>query len=254
MRVQRWEKATEWPLTATAAVFLVGYSVEVLARPAGVAARLVDLVIWITWAIFAVDFAVRLVLAHRRWHWLGRHLLDLGAVALPVLRPLRVIRLVALLRVVERAAGRKLHGRVAMYAVAGAIMIVYVGGLAELEAERSAPGSTIHTFGDALWWAATTITTVGYGDRFPVTAEGRLIAVGLMIAGVAMLGMITATLAAWLVDRVSEQDQEQQAATRAQVATLQDQVQTLNDRLEQVLHGVAGSAEFEPGRESDPAP
>jgi voltage-gated potassium channel len=55
--------------------------------------------------------------------------------------------------------------------------------------------ANIKTFGDALWWALSTMTTVGYGDRYPTTGEGRLVAGGLMLAGVALLGVITASLA-----------------------------------------------------------
>jgi voltage-gated potassium channel len=79
---------------------------------------------------------------------------------------------------------------------------VFVAGLASLDAERSNPDANITTFGDALWWACTTITTVGYGDFFPVTAQGRLIAVALMIAGITMLGVVTAALASWFIERL----------------------------------------------------
>lgn len=71
-----------------------------------------------------------------------------------------------------------------------------------LDAEQAAPGANIKTPGDALWWAATTVTTVGYGDRYPVTTQGRLIAVALMVVGIAMVGAITASVAAWLVSQV----------------------------------------------------
>jgi hypothetical protein len=67
-----------------------------------------------------------------------------------------------------------------------------------IDAERDAPDASIAIMGDALWWA---ITTVGYGDRYPTTTTGRAIAVELMMAGIALLGVVTATLASWLVDR-----------------------------------------------------
>jgi voltage-gated potassium channel len=54
-----------------------------------------------------------------------------------------------------------------------------------LDAERSSPDANISDFGDAIWWAATTMTTVGYGDHYPVTAAGRLVAFGLTIGGMA---------------------------------------------------------------------
>jgi voltage-gated potassium channel len=66
-------------------------------------------------------------------------------------------------------------------------------------AERGQPGSTINNVGDGFWWAITTLTTVGYGDIYPTTTEGRVIAVGLMISGICVLGVISATVAAWFV-------------------------------------------------------
>ena len=80
-------------------------------------------------------------------------------------------------------------------------MAVGLGAIAVLDAEQDADGANITTFGDALWWASTTVTTVGYGDRFPVTTSGRLVAVALMLVGIAAIGAITAGVAAWLVSR-----------------------------------------------------
>jgi voltage-gated potassium channel len=67
------------------------------------------------------------------------------------------------------------------------------------------------TFPDALWWAATTVTTVGYGDRYPVTAVGRLVATGLMVVGIALLGVITASVAAWFVRNIQAAREEVEA-------------------------------------------
>ncbi|WP_342451801.1 potassium channel family protein [Arthrobacter sp. H16F315] len=77
--------------------------------------------------------------------------------------------------------------------------------LAVLDAEKNAPGSNLTTFGDAVWWAMTTITTVGYGDHYPVTVLGRCVAAGLMVGGVAVLGVVTASVASWMVQSVAEE-------------------------------------------------
>ena len=66
--------------------------------------------------------------------------------------------------------------------------------------------ANIASYPDALWWAVTTITTVGYGDRFPMSTAGRGVAVVLMIAGIAMFGVITATIAAYFVEQKAEED------------------------------------------------
>jgi voltage-gated potassium channel len=75
-----------------------------------------------------------------------------------------------------------------------------------LEFERGNPDANIDSYPDALWWAATTITTVGYGDRFPMSPAGRGVAVVLMIAGIAMFGVITASIAAYFVEQKAEED------------------------------------------------
>ena len=79
-----------------------------------------------------------------------------------------------------------------------------VAALAVLEAERKNPRANLQCFGDVLWWHATTVTTVGYGDRFPTTAEGRFVGVGPVVAGIALVGVVTAALASWFVEKVAE--------------------------------------------------
>jgi voltage-gated potassium channel len=75
-----------------------------------------------------------------------------------------------------------------------------------LSFERDTPASNIHSYPDALWWAVTTITTVGYGDRFPISPAGRGVAVVLMVSGIALFGVITASIAAYFVEQKTEQD------------------------------------------------
>ena len=118
-----------------------------------------------------------------------------------------------------------------MYTVVSTFLLVFVSSLAMLDAERTYPGASITTFGDALWWAFTTITTVGYGDLYPVSFTGRCIAVALMVGGIALLGTITATIASWLVEKVAERDEASQAATRRQVRELSLQVQKMQEKL-----------------------
>ena len=89
-----------------------------------------------------------------------------------------------------------------------AVIIFAAAGL-EVAFEIHARGSNIHGFADALWWAVVTVTTVGYGDKFPVTALGRGVAVVLMLVGIGLIGVLTATVASFFV---SEKADEEQAA------------------------------------------
>ncbi|MBO1754643.1 two pore domain potassium channel family protein [Allobranchiibius sp. CTAmp26] len=191
-----------------AVLFLSAYAVPIISPHVDRAVRHACWAVqWSCWALFAVDYVARLALSHQRGRWFVRHLLDLAVIALPMLRPLRLLRLVTLLHVFNRGATSTLRGRVVAYVVGGAVLLSFVAALAATDAERGHPGANINSFGDAWWWAISTMTTVGYGDRYPVTTEGRFVAIGLMISGIALLGTVTATLASWLSDRVrSESD------------------------------------------------
>jgi voltage-gated potassium channel len=102
------------------------------------------------------------------------------------------------------SAGAAFRARVLVYLAGAAVLVSYIAALAVFDAERDVQGANITSFGDALWWAAVTITTVGYGDYTPVTLRGRGIAVTLMLGGVAVLGVLTATLSSWIVQRVGQ--------------------------------------------------
>jgi voltage-gated potassium channel len=225
---EQWHARTEAPLTATAVLFLVVYSWSVLADLQGDLEEAAEWVMWSLWFVFVVDYVVRLLLAEHRLHWFATHLLQFLMVALPVLRPLRLLRLLMLFDVLRRATGELMRGRVTVYVAGSAAMLVYIASLAELESERHAPGAHIVAFHDALWWAFETITTVGYGDRVPVTVEGRAVAIGLMIAGIAMLGVITATIASWMVERVQLADRESDAVTVAHIDALTERLERLS--------------------------
>lgn len=117
------------------------------------------------WALFVVDYVVRLALAPRRGRFFVHNLFDLLVVALPLLRPLRLLRLLTLLHVLNRHVAGSLRGRVVTYVVGATSLVLFVASLAILETERGKPSATIQSFGDALWWSASTVPTVGYGDR-----------------------------------------------------------------------------------------
>jgi voltage-gated potassium channel len=224
---QRWEQATDWPLMVAAVVFLAAYAVPVLAPD--LPTWLLDLcrwLIWITWGIFVVDIAVRLALADERLRYLVRHWYDVLVIALPLLRPLRLLRLIPLLSVLNRRAKIRLRGRVAIYVAGGAFLLAFCAATAVLDAERSSPDANITDFGDAIWWAGSTMATVGYGDRYPVTGNGRLVGFALMVCGIALLGTVTATLASWLVESVQ--------AEKEPAEDLQATVRRLEARVDQL--------------------
>ena len=226
-RLRRWEEATDWPLMVAAVIFLAAYAVPILAPTLpGWLLGLCQWLIWITWGIFVVDIVVRLSLADERLRYLVRHWYDVLVVALPLLRPLRLLRLIPLLSVLNRRAKIRLRGRVAIYVAGGASLLAFCAATAVLDAERSSPNANITDFGDAIWWAGSTMATVGYGDRYPVTGIGRLLGFGLMVGGIAVLGTVIATLASWLVENV-QAEKEPAEDLQATVRRLEAKVDQL---------------------------
>lgn len=198
-----WERRADPLLTAAAVGFLAAYAVPIIWPESPAAIRdTCEVLTWLVWGAFALDYVARLVLSQDRRAYVRRHLLDLAIIALPLLRPLRLLRLVTMLKFIDASATNRFRGRILTYVLGGASLLGFVGALAVLDAERETPGGNIDTFGDALWWAFTTMTTVGYGDRYPVTTMGRFVAVGLMVGGVTILSTVTAMLASWMVERV----------------------------------------------------
>jgi voltage-gated potassium channel len=229
--LQRFERYSEWPLAAAAIAFLVLFSVQVLApRPAN-QAHMFWMIDWVIWGVFMLDYLVRLYLAPRRWHWFVRHLIDFAIVTLPLLRPLRLVRLLILIELLQKAIGDAFRGKIVVYTVSGVLLLIYTGSLAVFDKERYLHGATINSFGKALWWSITTVTTVGYGDVYPITNTGRVIAVLLMIGGISLVGVVTAALASWIIERVAEEETEIQSVTVAHIEELRAEIRALGQQL-----------------------
>ncbi|GAA3272638.1 MULTISPECIES: potassium channel family protein [Dactylosporangium] len=243
-RADAWERRTAGPLTALAVVFLVAYAVPIL-RP-GLDRRWHDACEMATiaiWALFVGDYAVRFLLHVRRWPFVRGHLFDLAVLLLPAMRPLRVLRLFTAVLVLTRRTEVWARGRLALYVGATSILLIFVAALAVLDAERGSPDANITSYSEALWWACVTITTVGYGDHFPVTTDGRLVAIGLMMGGIGLIGFVTGSLATWIVDRISVKDDNQQDATKSDIALVLAEVQALRAEVAELKAQIPSAAE-----------
>jgi voltage-gated potassium channel len=234
-----WRRRFEVPLIIGAVLYLVAYSIQVTSHPGPAASRFLEGIVWGVWCLFLVDYLVSLLSAPSRGRWFSRHLHELVILLLPMLRPLRLLRLIPLLRVLNRSGGDALRGHIVLYVISAMTVLGYAGALAVLDVEQDAPGATIVTLPDALWWALTTVTSVGYGDYYPVTGAGRLVAAGLMIGGIGVLSAVTAAFASWLVENVGTARAEAEAT--ASDTRMQDQLTSVSLQIDtltrQLAHG-----------------
>ena len=202
LAVQKWEQRSTIPLAALALVYLALYAVEVLGDEKLV--QLFDLIVFsdLIWAIFIVDFVARFVMHDDKKLFLKRNVIELIGLILPFFRAFRMFRVVIAIGFLARAA-QTLQSRINVYLGIVLPLLVFTCSLGIYDAEHDAPGATITNFGDAIWWALVTVTTVGYGDYYPVTFEGRFIAVLLMLSGLALVSVITVSFASWFLDRLN---------------------------------------------------
>ena len=200
--VQRWERLSTVPLSLLAIVYLGLYAFEVLGDQATV--KLFDLVLFsdLIWAIFIIDFVIRFFMHDSKKLFLKRNVIELIGLILPFFRAFRMFRVVIAIGFLARAA-QSLQARINIYLGLILPLLVFTCSLGVYEAEHNAPNATITNFGDAIWWAFVTVTTIGYGDYYPVTFEGRAIAVLLMLSGLALVSVITVSFASWFLERMN---------------------------------------------------
>ncbi|MEU2553007.1 potassium channel family protein [Streptomyces sp. NPDC013313] len=203
----RWEQRTEIPLFVGSLIFLAAYATLVLAVGLPSFWRDLCLVTMLAlWVLFAADYVVRWRLGGQRFlRFVSTHFLHTVVVLLPLLRPLRIV---PLYDVIQRRQGDprlSLYARVIAYASLSTLLLGFSGSLAVYQQERGVPGANMQTFGDAVWWAAATLSTVGYGDIVPVTPLGRVIATGMMACGLGLLGAVTGSFSSWLMATFSRE-------------------------------------------------
>jgi voltage-gated potassium channel len=239
-RRQGWYRVTEGPLMVLALVFLLAYSAPILfpdLPPEWIRlARVVQLAIW---PLFAIDYAVRLVQAPDRRAFVRKHPLHLAAVLIPALRPLALLGRASAALVRYRRSRAELRYTVTTYVAGTIVLLTLLAAVVVLDAERGRPGALIESVGDAFWWSMVTVTSVGYGDLYPVTGIGRLMGGLLMIMGIALFGVVTANIAAWFVEQFNVSDPRSRQAHQLEQILAELTALRQDNRIEQLTHEIA---------------
>jgi voltage-gated potassium channel len=190
--------------------------------------------LFILWAVVLVEYVVRLVVTPDRRGYLSRRWVEPATVVVPPLQGWHLVGIEKMSLLIHEGELRmeailKHHSlfRV-LIAAAGTL---FLGAWLVLLFEENAKGSNIHTYPDAVWWAIVTVTTVGYGDRYPVTAGGRIVAAILMLVGIGLIGVLTATVASVFIKEHTDANRKE---FRKGHADLGQQLSVISDRLADV--------------------
>lgn len=251
-RLDAYEHRTALAMVLLAVGYLVLYSFYVLDE--GLTSQgldRLDTAMNVIWVVFIADLTLRTVLAPKHIAYLVHHPLDVIAVAVPAFRVLRVLRVLTAGQWLISRGSRLRFGRTATAVFFAVAFLTYLSSLAVLNAERGAKGADIKSFGDAVWWSLVTMATVGYGDYVPVTANGRIVAVGLMVVGISLLGLVGASVASAVVTRIGGRAQEGQSEVKKDLEALRTEIAALRQAL--LDAGVSGTTQPSPTDSAPPA-
>jgi voltage-gated potassium channel len=180
-----------YPLFVMSLLFMIAFAITLTPTADEAELRFAHIVIPVTWAVFAVDYALGILMAPKRWEFARTHWAQALALLFPPLRMLMLYHVFSVLR----AAPIRRGDRARIYVLYTTTLLLVFSAVLVVYFERKSPNANITSFGDALWWGGETVSTVGYGDFYPVTMPGRLIAAVLFVNGVALISVITAGLA-----------------------------------------------------------
>lgn len=219
-----WEERSSRPMFVASVLYLLAFAAPIMStriqEPYDGYLNILQLILW---GLFAADYCIRLYLAPRRLYFITHNLMNLAIVLLPAWR------IVSFLAMIYMTANRqykrlselavKLFGYTAIFIIMFALAIYSV--------ESSESGAMIRDLPTAYWWTFTTLATVGYGDVYPVTGIGRVIAVVVMLYGVGMVAVATGALASWIIEKIGGREEQEYPATKADVDDLRQEISEL---------------------------
>ena len=219
-----WEDRTSRPMFVASVLYLLAFAAPIMStrihEPYDGYLNIIQMILW---GLFAADYCIRLYLAPRRLYFITHNLMNLAIVLLPAWRIVSFLAMIYMTtnrqykRLSEMAV--KLFGYTAIFIIMFAMAIYSV--------ESSEPGAMIRDLPTAYWWTFTTLATVGYGDVYPITGIGRVIAVVVMLYGVGMVAVATGALASWIIEKIGGMEEQEYPATKADVDDLRQEISEL---------------------------
>ena len=219
-----WEDRSSTPMFVASVLYLLAFAAPIMStRIQEPYDGYLNIIQMILWGLFAADYCVRLYLAPRRLYFITHNLMNLAIVLLP---PWRIVSFLAMMHLTTNRQykrlselGMKLFGYTAIFIIMFALSIYSV--------ESSEPGAMIRDLPTAYWWMFTTLATVGYGDVYPVTGIGRVIAVIVMLYGGGLVAVATGALASWIIEKFGGREEQEYPATKADVDDLRQEISEL---------------------------
>ena len=219
-----WEERSSRPMFVASVLYLLAFAAPIMStRIQEPYDGYLNIIQMILWGLFAADYCIRLYLAPRRLYFITHNLMNLAIVLLPAWRIVSFLAMIHLTtnrqykRLSELAV--KLFGYTAIFIIMFALSIYSV--------ESSEPGAMIRDLPTAYWWMFTTLATVGYGDVYPVTGIGRVIAVIVMLYGGGLVAVATGALASWIIEKFGGREEQEYPATKADVDDLRQEISEL---------------------------
>jgi voltage-gated potassium channel len=236
--VDRIERITRYPLALIGVAWLVIAIIVVTAHTSHTTSTAAVSALFVLWAIVLAEYLVRLVITPDTRGYLRRRWAEPATVVLPPLQHWHLIgmeRMTLMLHEGELRLEFILKHHSLFRVLIAATGTLFLGAWAVLLFEENSSGGNIHSYPQALWWAIVTVTTVGYGDKYPVTEGGRLVASVLMLVGIGLIGVLTATVASVFMkehtDSTKEEYRKGHADLGQQLAVIRERLGDVEQRL-----------------------
>lgn len=219
-----WEERSSTPMFVASVLYLLAFAAPIMStriqEPYDAYLNIVQMILW---SLFAADYCIRLYLAPRRLYFITHNLMNLAIVLLPAWR---IVSFLAMIHLTTNRQYKRLS-ELAMKLFGYTAIFIIMFALAIYSVESSEPGAMIRDLPTAYWWTFTTLATVGYGDVYPITGIGRVIAVVVMLYGVGLVAVATGALASWIIEKIGGREEQEYPATKADVDDLRQEISEL---------------------------